>query len=157
MSRPAAGLLDVPILLVGESLPPETVAALNRLKPATIYVVGGTGVVSESIKGQLVLYTDSKSPGAVIRLSGIDRYATNVAVVKRFWPGTAARSAVATGLNYPDALAEAPYQLPLHLVQTNAVPSVVAADIARLDPDRIDALGGPAVISDSVLNTLRAL
>jgi hypothetical protein len=33
----------------------------------------------------------------------------------------------------------------------------VAADIQRIDPDRIDALGGTTQISEGVLNTLRAL
>ena len=60
-------------------------------------------------------------------------------------------------MNFPDALAEGAYDLPLHLVTPTSVPSVVATDIQRIDPDRIDALGGTTQISDGVLNTLRAL
>jgi putative cell wall-binding protein len=155
---PAASLLNVPILLTERDvLPNDTKTALTRLDPATIYVVGGTGVVSDAVKAALVPYTDGGTAGDVIRLSGADRFATNVAVVQEFWTTTVARSAVANGLNFPDALAEGAYDLPLHLVTPTSVPSVVAADIQRIDPDRIDALGGTTQISDGVLNTLRAL
>ena len=155
---PAASLLNVPILLTDPStLPAETKVALTRLTPATIYVVGGTGVVSESVRNALAAYTDSKNVASVVRLSGADRFSTNVAVVSAFWTTTVARSAVANGMNFPDALAEGAYDLPLHLVTPTSVPSVVATDIQRIDPDRIDALGGTTQISDGVLNTLRAL
>lgn len=159
---PAAGLLNVPILLVTQgSIPNETKTALSRLTPATIYVVGGTAVVSDAVKAQLAAYTDSKAAGSVVRLSGNpttgNRFDTNVAVVSRFWTSTVARSAVANGLNFPDALAEGAYELPLHLVQPTSVPTVVANDIKRINPARIDALGGVTQISDGVLNTLRAL
>ena len=153
---PAASLLDVPILLTEQTnLPADTRTALTRLAPATIYVVGGTGVVSDAVKNALVQYTDSKTAGAVVRLSGTDRFGTNVAVVQRFWTSTVARSAIANGMNFPDALAEGAYQLPLHLVQPTAVPAVVRADIARINPDRIDALGGTTQISEGVLAALR--
>ena len=155
---PAASLLNVPILLTEQgTLPAETKTALNRLTPATIYVVGGTGVVSESVRNALAAYTDSNSVASVVRLSGADRFETNVDVVQQFWTTTIARSAVANGLNFPDALAEGAYDLPLHLVTPTSVPGVVATDIQRIDPDRIDALGGTTQISDGVLNTLRAL
>jgi len=111
----------------------------------------------DSVKNQLVPYTDSNTAGAVVRLSGANRFDTNVAVVKRFWTSVTPRSAVANGLNFPDALAESAYELPLHLVLSTSVPTVVANDIKRIDPDRIDALGGAGVISEGVLATLRAL
>ncbi|MEO6578545.1 MAG: cell wall-binding repeat-containing protein [Candidatus Limnocylindria bacterium] len=159
---PAASLLNVPILLVTQgSIPNETKTALSRLTPATIYVVGGTAVVSDAVKAQLAAYTDPKTAGSVVRLSGNsttgNRFDTNVAVVSKFWTSTVARSAVANGLNFPDALAEGAYELPLHLVQPTSVPTVVANDIKRINPARIDALGGVTQISDGVLNTLRAL
>jgi len=58
-------------------------------------------------------------------------------------------------MNFPDALAEAAYELPLHLVTPTSVPTVVRNDIKRIDPNRINVLGGTAVVSESVVNNLR--
>lgn len=154
---PAATKLGVPILLVKNTIPAETAAALNHLKPATIYVIGSNAVVSDSVKNALAQYTDSKSAGSVIRLSGPNRYATNVAVVQQFWTSKVSASVVANGLNFPDALAHGAYDLPLHLVRQNSIETVIANDIKRIDPDRIDALGSAGVVSEAVLNQLRAL
>jgi hypothetical protein len=48
-AAPAATVNDGPILLVGNDLPPATRAALEALRPRRIVVVGGPGVVRESI------------------------------------------------------------------------------------------------------------
>ena len=155
---PAATLTDAPVLLVDtNSIPGDTAAALTWLSPTTIYVVGGNTVVTDSVRGQLAAYTDSGSAGSVVRLSGPNRFATGVEITKQFWPGTAARTTAATGLNFPDALAGGAYPIPLHLVRQNEVPDPVGPDVARLDPSRIDVLGSSGVVSDGVVNTLRAL
>jgi putative cell wall-binding protein len=129
-------------------------AELTRLKPAKIIIAGGTGVVSASVQTQLAAYTT----GCVIRQSGADRYATAAAIsAATFAPG-APITYVATGLNFPDALAAAAAAGrlggPVLLVQTNAIPTVVKTELTRLQPARIVVAGGTGVVSSSVQTQL---
>jgi len=67
---------------------------------------------------------------------------------------------IATGLNFPDALAGAAAAgslgAPLLLVTGTTVPAPTAAELARLKPGRIVILGGPGAVSDDVASQLRA-
>ena len=152
----AAGALGAPLLLVaGTSVPPATAAELARLKPERIIILGGPGVVSDGVAGTLSYY----SSGGVFRLSGGDRYATAAAISAGWAPGVPVVY-VATGLNFPDALAGAAAAgalgAPLLLVAGTSVPPATAAELARLKPERIIILGGPGVVSDGVYATLEA-
>lgn len=148
----AAGHLGAPVLLVGDNLPGSVAAELSRLKPSTIYVVGGSSAVSTSLEATLGAY------GAVTRLSGNDRYATSVAVSKQVFP-SADVVFIATGANFPDALGAAAAAghlgAPVLLVG-DRVPASVAAELQRLGPDTIHIVGGTSVISPSVANQLAA-
>jgi hypothetical protein len=63
---------------------------------------------------------------------------------------------VATGTNFPDALSAGPLGDPVLLTPRGGLPSLVAVEATRLDPSSIHVLGGPTVVSDTVLNQLRA-
>ena len=93
------------------------------------------------------------------RLSGSDRYATAAAISAGWAPGVPVVY-VATGLNFPDALAGAAAAgalgAPLLLVTGTTVPAATAAELARLKPGRIVILGGSGAVSDSVASQLRA-
>ena len=152
-----AGPQGGPILLVSvDAIPAVTAAELTRLRPQQIMILGGTGVVSDAVASALGDYTS----GAVTRLAGRDRYATAAAVgAATFVPGVPVVY-VATGLNFPDALAGAAVagfqDGPVLLVSTNAIPTVTAIELARLKPQRIVILGGSGVVSDAVASTLGA-
>lgn len=97
---------------------------------------------------------------SVVRLSGADRFATAAAVSSaNFAPGVAI-AFVANGANFPDALAGGPAAAalagPILLVRSDAVPDATAAELARLHPGRIVALGGPAAVADATLGALRS-
>lgn len=98
-------------------------------------------------------------PGTVSRIAGTDRYSTSALISTRAFPTGAATVYVASGANFPDALAAAALagaaDGPLLLVTPTSVPPVILAELRRLGPDRIIVAGGPGVISDSVLTTLR--
>lgn len=68
---------------------------------------------------------------------------------------------IATGANYPDALAAGPAAGvglgPVLLVEQNAIPAATLAELNRLVPQRVIIVGGTAVISDAVLNAIAAL
>ena len=93
-------------------------------------------------------------PAAVGRVFGHDRYETGVAVSQDAFPGTVTDVFVATGENFPDAVAAATLARamggPVLLVHTDSVPGVVADEIVRLSPERIHILGGTAAVSAAV-------
>lgn len=152
----AAGYRGGPVLLVSQStIPSPTAAELSRLEPDTIVVLGGPATVSESVRTALVPYATS---GVVRRLAGGNRYETAAAIsADTFAPGVPV-AYVATGANFPDALAAAPPAGvnggPLLLVEKYAVPSAIAQELMRLHPGRIVILGGTSVIASSVASTL---
>jgi glucose/arabinose dehydrogenase/putative cell wall-binding protein len=155
----AAGMRGMPILLTtGSQVPNETKAELNRLNPQRIWVLGGTSVIRESVRSTLATYASS---GQAVRVSGGDRYATAAAISNRFYPTAGVNAAfVAVGTNFADALAGAPAAAlrdsPLLLVRSSSIPSSTAAELDRLNPDRIYVLGGTAVISGAVASALDA-
>jgi putative cell wall-binding protein len=154
---PAAIRTGGPVLLTHPgSLPGSTRAELVRLRPQTIYLLGGTAAVSESVRQSIQQATGKP----VVRLAGADRYATAIAVSKAFFGGP--RSVyLATGANFPDALSAVPAAgrvgSPLLLVQRDRIPVVLRSELTRLHPPRCYIAGGAAVISDRVVADLRAL
>lgn len=105
---PYAGRDASPMLMVtATSIPPETLAELNRLDPYLITIIGGTGVVSSEVEAQLKTFVPN--PTDVVRVSGADRYATSRALVTLMQSQTPLNSLfIATGRDFPDALAAVP-------------------------------------------------
>jgi len=151
----AAGVgLGGPILLVRHnSIPAETARELNRLRPSTIVILGGTAAVSSSVESALWRY------GSVVRASGRDRYetATNASALVF---DSADTVYMAVGTNFPDALAGAPAAIqeesPVLLTRQSSLPPSVGPELTRLHPSRIVVLGGTAAISSSVFQQLRS-
>jgi len=154
---PAAAALGGPILLTQKTkLPSATISELKRLKPKRIVVVGGTGVVSEAVEKALASYT----AGEVSRLAGADRYSTGGAISRAaFKPGVPV-AYIATGLNFPDALAGGAAGAfkdgPVLLVAGGTIPKATAAELTRLKPRSIIVLGGMAVVPKTVETALGA-
>ncbi len=147
----AAGHRGAPVLLVGDQLPGPVAAELVRLKPSTIYIVGGTSVVSNAVASQLASY------GTVKRLSGPDRYRTSVAVSREVFTGTVDTVFIATGKNFPDALGAAAAAghlgAPVLLVG-DTLSADVSAELTRLSPSKIYVVGGTSVVSSSIASRL---
>lgn len=144
-----------PLLLVNQgSIPSETVAELQRLNPDSIYVLGGTGVISNTVLNQLQSYDEG---GGVYRLAGDDRYGTAASVSEGFVPGVPT-AFVANGLNFPDALAGVPASAvlggPLLLATRTGIPPATAAALSDLQPQRIVVLGGTSMIGSAVASAL---
>ncbi|MEJ7803181.1 MAG: cell wall-binding repeat-containing protein, partial [Candidatus Limnocylindria bacterium] len=146
-----------PLLLVNQSsIPAETRAEIQRLRPYAIYVLGGSSVVGEAVFDQLQQYDDPSS-GGVVRLWGINRYETAAAVSEGFGTGVST-AFIANGLNFPDALAGVPASAvlggPLLLATATQIPPATAIALNDLEPQRIVILGGTSVISTAVANQL---
>ena len=116
-------------------------------------IAGGVATVSISLAGVPLPPTT--------RISGADRYATAVALANAGYPSTAPIVYIATGENYPDALAAAPAATlqggPLLLTTSTVLPLAVAEKVASLSPDRIVIVGGEAAVSLGVENQLKSL
>jgi putative cell wall-binding protein len=78
---PLAYSEDAPILITRHNSIPTVVSTeIKRLKPKNITILGGTGVVSQSIENSL------KAQGYnVTRIAGKDRYETAVQIAKALW------------------------------------------------------------------------
>jgi putative cell wall-binding protein len=156
---PAAATLRAPLLLVqGNRIPAETAGELSRLRPQRIYVLGSAGVVSDAVLEGLRSYTPSRR---VDRLAGPDRYATAAQISEAIFSGGAPMAFIATGQNFPDALAAGPAAAvnasPVLLTQYGELPAATAAELRRLQPKEIVILGSAAgAVSAQVETALRA-
>lgn len=100
---PAAATAQSPLLLVRpDSIPTSVAQELDRLNPTTIVIVGGPGSVSEGVRAGLAAYVDN--PASVSRIGGTSRFDTSRQLAETYFD-SARMAFVATGLNYPDALA----------------------------------------------------
>jgi putative cell wall-binding protein len=152
---PAGGVLAGPILLTGrDDLPAATAEELARLTPQRVVVLGGPAVISKTVETKLAGY----SGGPVERWAGSDRFATAAAVSRETFPDGADVAFVATGANFPDALAGGPaggiLGGPILLSRQDRLPEATATELARLAPRRVVVLGGEAVVAEAVLTAL---
>ncbi|MCD2442567.1 cell wall-binding repeat-containing protein [Agromyces sp. SYSU K20354] len=140
-----------PILLVRPNAIPGVVRAeLDRLNPEEIVVLGSSSAVSTSVQRQL----DAYASGDVVRLGGASRYETAIAISKHFFPTGADRVYLATGANFPDALAAAAAaginHAPILLVPPTGLTPALRAELTRLAPAQIHILGGTSAVSQGV-------
>ncbi len=154
---PAAIKAGGPVLLTRkDSLPSATKVELARLDPKSIVVIGGTFAVSSTVQTQLGSYAPQ-----VRRIAGSSRFATAAAVALDAFPAGADVVYVATGMNYPDALAGGPVAGlapgPILLTTPDVLPSVTTTAIKTLDPVDIVIIGGELAVSTAVANELAEL
>jgi len=88
------------------------------------------------------------------RIAGPDRYATSAEIAWRAYPGGTPNVVIATGENWPDALAGGPLAGklagPILLTQRTSLPAIVASSITSLGATRAYILGGEAAVAASV-------
>ncbi len=97
---------------------------------------------------------------AVTRIAGADRYGTAAAVATRFFAPGVATVYLATGLDYPDALAAgtaaATEDGPVLLTAPQALPTATKTALTTLRPGRIVVVGGTGAVSAAVIQELGA-
>ncbi len=145
----AAAAIEAPIVLATASdVPVPTMAALATLTPTEFVLLGGPGVLGPAVVAEL----GAAYPAVpVSRWWGADRYATSADISASVFEAGATTVFLATGTNFPDALAGVPAaaraESPLLLTRKDCLPPVVAAELARLGPSKVVLLGGPAVVA----------
>ncbi|MBF4573359.1 cell wall-binding repeat-containing protein [Herbiconiux sp. VKM Ac-1786] len=180
-----AGTAQVGAVLTATVAPwaPAPVALTYQWKRNGTAIAGATGLsyvpttadvgatltiaVSGTKDGYAPLTATSAATAAVqpadaktVRYDGPDRFATSAAASAGvFSPGVAV-AYIASGETFADALSAGPAAGaqggPVLLVTKNAVPTVIAAELARLKPAKIVVLGGTAAIAESVVTSLKA-
>ncbi|WP_164737318.1 cell wall-binding repeat-containing protein [Georgenia sp. SYP-B2076] len=153
---PAATRLGAPVLLVQPgAVPAEVRAELDRLNPRTIYVLGGTTAVSESVVGVLRGYA------AVTRLDGANRYETSAAVGRAVWTGTTPTVYLASGQDFADGLsggaAASATGAPVYVTTPRTLAAPIRTELARLRPSKVVILGGTAAVSKDVVAQVQQL
>lgn len=143
------------------------VAALAVLVMAGLVVMPATATATAApSEAQFVAASSSArwTRPAVEALSGGDRYATAIAVSRTGWPSTAPAAVLATGEDFPDALAAATLAGtaggPLLLTPTAALHPATAEELQRLQPRTVYVIGrvtGPveAAVRELGLETAR--
>lgn len=152
----AAALEGYPVLLTSRGgLPEPTRAYLEQAGPEEVFVVGGSAVVSEGVVAELERIV---GPGRVTRVAGSDRFATSRAVAQQFF--TSPESvAVASGRQFPDALAGGPHaagrNAPMLLSAATTLPDPQTVYVQATQPDAAVIYGGAHALADTVAHDLR--
>ncbi|GAB4278910.1 MAG: hypothetical protein Kow0056_11660 [Coriobacteriia bacterium] len=157
------GAREAPLLLTDPNeLSSATRDEIVRLGPDKAYVLGGSGAVSDHVYDQL---EGLVGIGDVKRLGGTNRYETaqiiaheTMTILQAAGRWTQA-AFVATGENFPDALAASPISAangwPIYLTRPDALGSTKAA----MQSDGVThgyVVGGSGVVSDDVFDDLNA-
>ena len=144
----SAAQKGIPILLAKDDwMSDSTLSIIKELGAKKTYVVGGTTVISETIADKL--------PGAS-RLSGKDRYGTNVDVLEHFGV-TSKHMYIATGTNYADALTGAVLAAKNNsavLLVHKKVPELTGDYITAQDLKHLTIFGGTAAVDNTVEQSL---
>lgn len=92
------------------------------------------------------------------RIGGLDRYDTARKIAERTY-GNARNVVIASGENFPDALAASylagSLNAPILLTQKDSIPQSTLNGLRELRTDHVYVVGGPGAISDAVVNQLR--
>jgi len=93
------------------------------------------------------------------RLAGDTRYATAAEVARAGWPGGAETVLLASGTEWPDALAATPLSVkldaPLLLTRPDSLPIETARMLDELAPEQIVVLGGTGAVTAGVADSAR--
>jgi len=159
-----AGQENIPILLTdGNELSPACEDAIVDLGvDDDVWIIGGTSAISDHVVQQIVnaIPADIDPPK---RIAGADRYQTALALANEISGGSGnldePYAFVATGLNYPDALAASSISyaldIPIYLVPGKSIP---AATMDQMQADGVEypvIVGGTGVISSDVETALK--
>lgn len=140
----------------------ETIGSLSiySVTPGTYYISVRDRHNLANGEEYVLMPTQELIEAGVDRLYGADRYETALEIAYQGFD-YADEIILATGTNFPDALAGAPLayhrDAPILLTGKNTLHPTVKKAIKDLEVGKVTILGGPGVISDSVVKELQAL
>jgi putative cell wall-binding protein len=153
-SAALAGMVHGPVLLTTPAtLSSATRTEIVRLGAKSVYIVGGEGVVSRTVRDQLAAIPGVTS---VKRVSGHDLYDTSreVALEVKRLGGDYTHPFLARGDDFADAMGLGPLAYashrPILLTKRTSVPAGTASAVTALGVVGGMVAGGPAAVSTSV-------
>lgn len=149
-----------PILLTTKDVLPQVMKNfLLEKKPSKVFIIGGTGVISDNVKAQISVMIPQVS---IERLAGQDRFDTNAIMAQTFKPNPSTIY-VATGYGFADALAGSSLAgkmgNPIIFIDpsTSTLPTSIANYLKQLYANSINpnivVFGGSAVVSEVILKS----
>ncbi|GAC1536240.1 MAG: hypothetical protein NVS3B12_19090 [Acidimicrobiales bacterium] len=152
----AAGGRGPVLLASAAALPGATATELARLRPARVIAVGGTLAISNAVLASVHTLLPSAT---VTRITGADRYDTAAQLSTATFSNGAPVAYVATGYDYPDALAAAAAaggRGPVLLARTFGVSSATVTELQRLHVANVVVVGGVQAVSDATFLAIAA-
>jgi len=147
VGTPLAAAKNAPLLLTsGPTLPTAVATEIRRVLPAghAVYLLGGINAIPQSVADEL-----ERMGYSVVRYGGSNRYATAIQVADAL--GDPATVLLATGTNFPDALAAgvaaAKTACTVLLTDGDHLPPETAGYLKR-NGTTVYAIGGPATAAD---------
>ena len=144
VAGPLAAAGGHPILLVGNDVPEVTEAFITAHGIENLIIVGGTAVVSESVKAEL----EALVSGTVDRVEGANRYETSLVFAETFF-GEHDGVTLVNGRSYVDAVGASVLGMPIVYVDQNDLRDDVRVMLE--DKATFRVIGGTSVITDDVL------
>lgn len=142
-----------PVLLTHkDKLTDVTKGEIKRLKPKTVYILGGEAVVSSTVEKEL------KKDYIIVRVEGKNRFETAIKIAKKV--KTESNDVfLALGIeNLADALAIGPVSArnntPVLLTRTGELPKETIKAMEDLKVKNVTIIGGKAAVSDKVKASL---
>lgn len=155
-AAPFAQKIDAPILLNPENaLSPAVLKEIERLGAKKVYIAGGVNSVSQAVAVGLSDYE-------VERISGVDRFATSLAIAAKVDLGYTKYSAILVdGYNYPDALASSVIagskRAPILLTRPDGLPESIKNYLDDTSREQVMVVGGENSVSAGVVKDLRTI
>lgn len=151
---PLSRKYDSPILLTSAKkgeLNSDTKTEIKRLGAKNVIILGSIQAVPDQAEKEL------KDLGLkVTRIAGKNRYETAANIAKHL-TSEKKTAILATGLDYPDALAAAPYAaqqgIPIYLTTREKIPASTLSELNRMD--EVIILGSDGVISKEAESSIK--
>ncbi|MDO9396603.1 MAG: cell wall-binding repeat-containing protein [Herbiconiux sp.] len=156
----AAVVQNAPLLLTQkDQLPASVKAQITNLAPKTIVVVGGPNSVSPAVLTQLKAIQPN-----TVRIGGTDRYDASRGLARYAFGSSGAQTAyIATGTNFPDALAAGGAAgdsgAPVILVDGSAgtLDAATRTLLDELGVERVVIAGGTGTVSTGIEKALQSI
>ncbi len=151
---------NAPLLLVNKTVDNSKnvldFITTNLGKNKNVYILGGVSAVS----GEIADYLTTEGY-KIIRLEGIDRYATNQKIVDYMDTPKGTNMVIATGSSFADALSissiAAMKGYPILLNGKDTLLDSVRKDITNIEPKVVYIIGGTGVISTDIETQIKKL
>lgn len=150
-----AAAKNSPLLLADDDIK-DSVLAYIGANTARVTILGGAGAVSPNVENKLRTVAPS-----VQRVGGADRYDTARQALSSTFAGHYDNVFIASGANYPDALAGSAMAgklgVPLMITPPGGMDAATLDTLRSFSPSKVYVLGGNGAVSDTVVQQANSI